>query len=313
MNPEQGWQRVETMKRPFAIPAIISIIMALAVIPAVVITGCITSQEWSVDDDGFLKYQGCEPDYQLTLLETADNYTLHGVNFTSRDATIAGLLRIPHTMRTEDRVPGIVLLPGATVTKEGEQRLAEYLCSLGYGSIAIDQRNLGGIDMEGDLAAFLRDEEPTQHKMVHDALSAAGVLRDQPTIDPARTLYLGESNGGRFAIIASALDSDACGVIAISTCGYGIDAAVASGQIRGPDMVRFYRSIDPDTYLNEISPRKFVMIHSLNDTIIPYDSAQQTYMKIGGRKSLHTALKEGHGYSAEMNPFLEEELAEMFF
>ncbi|MCK5108706.1 MAG: hypothetical protein KAR25_03360, partial [Methanosarcinales archaeon] len=155
MNPEQGWQRVETMKRPFAIPAIISIIMALAVIPAVVITGCITSQEWSVEDDGFLKYQGCVPDYQLTLLETADNYTLHGVHFTSRDATIAGLLRIPHTMRAEDRVPGIVLLPGATVTKEGEQRLAEYLCSLGYGSIAIDQRNLGGIDMEGDLAAFL--------------------------------------------------------------------------------------------------------------------------------------------------------------
>ncbi len=296
------------MKRSFAIPAIISI-MALAVIPAVVVTGCITSQEWSVDDDGFLKYPGCKPDYQLTLLETADNYTLHGVNFTSRDVTIKGLLRIP---RTEDRVPGIVLLPGATVTKESEQGLAEYLRGLGYASIAIDQRNLGGIDMEGDLAAFLRDEEPTQYKMVHDALSAAGVLRDQPTIDPARTLYLGESNGGRFAIIASALDSDACGVIAISTCGYGIDAAVASGKIQDPDMVRFYRSIDPDTYPNEINPRKFVMIHSLNDTIIPYDSAQQTYMKIGGRKSLHTARKEGHGYSAEMNPFLEKELAEMF-
>ncbi|MEA1906798.1 MAG: acetylxylan esterase [Euryarchaeota archaeon] len=297
------------MKRSFAIPAIIII---LAVIPTVVITGCITSQEWSVDDDGFLKYPGCEPDYRLTLLETADNYTLHGVNFTSRDATIAGLLRIPRTKHTEDRVPGIVLLPGATVTKEGEQRLAKYLCGLGYGSIAIDQRNLGGINMEGDRAAFLNGEEPTQHKMVHDALSAAGVLRDQPTIDPARTLYLGESNGGRFAIIATALDSDACGVIAISTCGYGIDAAVASGQIQGPSMVRFYRSIDPDTYLNEISPRKFVMIHSLNDTIIPYDSAQQTYMKIGGRKSLHTTRKDGHGYSAEMNPFLEKELAEMF-
>ena len=309
MNPEQGWHRDETMKRSFAIPAIV---MVLAIILAVIITGCITGQEWSVDADGFLKYQECEPDYRLTLLEAADNYTLHGVNFTSRGATIEGLLRIPHTGRTEDRVPGIVLLPGATVTKESEQGLAEYLCDLGYASIAIDQRNLGGIDMEGDLAAFLRDEEPTQHKMVHDALSAAGVLRDQPTIDPARTLYLGESNGGRFAIIASALDSDACGVIAISTCGYGIDAAVASGQIRGPDMVRFYRSIDPDTYLNEISPRKFVMIHSVNDTIIPYDSAQQTYMKIGGPKSLHTARKEGHGYSAEMNPFLEKELVEMF-
>ena len=293
------------MKRSFAIPPIIMIL-------AVIITGCITSQEWSVDNDGFLKYPGCEPDYQLTLLETTDNYTLHSVNFTSRDTTIKGLLRIPHTEHTDDQVPGIVLLPGATVTKESEQGLAEYLRGLGYGSIAIDQRNLGGINMEDDLTAFLHDKEPTQHKMVHDALSAARVLRDQPTINPARTLYLGESNGGRFAIIASALDSDARGVIAISTCGYGIDAAVTSGQIREPDMVRFYRSIDPDTYLNEISPRKFVMIHSLNDTTIPYDSAQQTYMKIGGLKSLHTTRKDGHGYSAEMNPFLEKELAEMF-
>jgi len=302
---EPDGDKERDMKRSFTIQVFLMTI-------AVALTGCVADQEWSVDDDGFLRYQECEPEFRLTLLERADNYTLHGVNFTSRGANIEGLLRLPHTENGGDRVPGIVLLPGATVTKEGEQGLATYLCGLGYASIAIDQRNLGGIDMEGDLGGFLHDEEPTQHKMVHDALCAARVLREQPTIDPDRTLYLGESNGGRFAIIASALDRDACGVVAISTCGYGIDSAVASGQIRDHEMVRFYRSIDPDTYLNEISPRKFVMIHSVNDTIISYDSAQQTYMKIAGPKSLHTVQKEGHGYCAEMDPFLKRELEEIF-
>lgn len=290
------------MKRSLAI-GIIFIVVIIS------LTGCVTRQEWSVNEGGFLKYSKCEPDYQSTPLETTDNYTLCGVDFTSRDANIKGLIRIPSA---EHSVPGIVLLPGATVSKEGEQSLAKYLCDLGYASIAIDQRNLGGIDMEGDLEMFLHDKEPTQHRMVHDALCAAGVLRKQPEIDPDMIVYLGESNGGRFAIIACALDSRARGVIAISTCGYGIDMSVASGRMRDPDMIRFYRSIDPDTYLNNIRPGTLVMIHSLNDPIIPYDSAQQTYIKIGGPKSLHTIEKEGHGYCAEMNPFLREELAEMF-
>ncbi|MEA1945105.1 MAG: acetylxylan esterase [Euryarchaeota archaeon] len=282
----------------------------LIIIVAMLLSGCISKPEWLVTDDGLLKYQKATPDYQLKTLEDSDNCTLYEVTYESRGADIKGLIRIPKNR--SGKVPGIVLLPGATVSKEGEQGLARYLCDLGYASIVIDQRNLGGIDMEGDLRMFLNKEEPTQHKMVHDALSAAEVLRREAEIDPDRIVYLGESNGGRFAIIAYALDPDASGVVAISTCGYGIDTAVASGRIRDPDTIRFYRSIDPDTYLNKIRPRKFVMIHSLNDPIIPYDSAQQTYMKIGGPKSLYTIDAEGHGYCSEMDLFLKKELREMF-
>ena len=290
-------------------PSVICLFI-LIIIGAMLLSGCINKPEWLVTDDGFLKYQKPTPDYQLKTLEDSDNYTLYEVSYESRGADIEGLIRMPKNR--SGTVPGIVLLPGATVSKEGEQGLAAYLCNLGYASIAIDQRNLGGIDMKGDLRMFLDSKEPTQHRMVYDALSAAEVLRKEPRIDPDRIAYLGESNGGRFAIIACALDSRARGVLAISTCGYGIDAAVASGRITDPDTIRFYRSIDPDTYLNKISPRKFVMIHSLHDPVISYDSAQQTYMKVGGPKSLHTIEREQHGYCSEMNPFLKEELKEMF-
>ncbi len=208
-------------------------------------------------------------------------------------------------------IPGIVLLPGATVTKEREQGLAKYLCGLGYAIITLDQRNLGATNTQADLQMFLQGSEPTEHKMVYDALASAEILRSRPEIDPDLIIYAGESNGGRVAIIACALDAKARGVVAISSCGYGTDAAIASGELSDSEMIRFYRSIDPDTYLGKIAPRKLVMIHSLNDTVIPYDYAVQTYAKAFPPKILHPVSCTKHGYCAEMNAFLEKELRHM--
>lgn len=222
---------------------------------------------------------------------------------------MAGLLRTPRA--PEDGVPGVVLLPGATVTKEQEQGLAELLSGLGYASIALDQRNRGGVDVGGDLEKFLGGEEPTEHKMVHDALAAAEVLRMQPEIDPDRIVYLGESNGGRFAIIASALDPKSRGVIAISTCGYGVEEEIDSLGVTNPEAVRFYRSIDPDTYIERIPPRRFVMIHSKNDAVIPIDYARRTYEKALEPKEFHIVDCATHGRCGEMDPYIEEELARM--
>ena len=297
------------MKRLFAaVFAIASII----IIVVILISGCVTkqAQDWAVTSEGMLKYPKCTPGYQLTTLETADNYTLYKVTFASRGTEISGLMRMP-VAPAGKLVPGVVLLPGATVTKEGEQGLAKYLCSLGYASIAIDQRNLGVVDIQGDLQMFLNGEEPRENKMVHDALAAAAVLRAQPGIDAERIVYAGESNGARFAIIACALDPEARGVIAISTCGYGIEDAIASGRLNDPEEIRFYRSIDPDTYLDKIPPRKFVMIHSLNDTVIHYENALRTYAKGDKPKELHTVGTATHGYCKEMDAFIKTELEEM--
>jgi len=295
------------MKRPFVVVFATALIIIIIVM---FLSGCVTKQDWAVTSEGMLKYPKCTPEYQLTTLETAENYTLYKVTFTSRGTEISGLMRMP-VAPAGKLVPGVVLLPGATVTKEGEQGLAKYLCSLGYASIAIDQRNLGVVDIQGDLQMFLNGEEPTEHKMVHDALAAAAVLRAQHGIDAERIVYVGESNGARFAIIACALDPEARGVIAISTCGYGIEDAIASGRLNDPKEIRFYRSIDPDTYLDKIPPRKFVMIHSLNDTVIPYENALRAYAKGDKPKELHTVGTATHGYCKEMDALIKTELEEM--
>lgn len=96
-----------------------------------------TKLAWHVTEDGLLEYPPCSPEYQVRLLEETETYTLAEIRFTSRAVEIASLLRMPRNHQT-DKVAGIVLLPGATVSKEGEQGLASYLCSLGYASIALD-------------------------------------------------------------------------------------------------------------------------------------------------------------------------------
>jgi dienelactone hydrolase len=278
-------------------------------------TSAVNDRDWKVSDEGILEYKVSMPQYNLSPPEDDGNSTLSAVQFQSRDAKIAALLRIPvpDAVGKNRSIPGIVLLPGATVSKEQEQKLAKHLADLGFASITLDQRNLGGVDAQGDLQMFLRGEEPTEHKMVYDALAAAEILRSRSEIDPKRIIYAGESNGGRFAIMACALDIAAKGVLAISTCGYGTDAAIASAGVVDENMVRFYRSVDPETYLRRIAPRPLVMIHSRNDTIIPYQLAEQTYARGMQPKRLHTVGCKVHGYCPEMNEAIEEELKSMVF
>lgn len=281
-------------------------------------TSAVDSSQWKVSDAGLLVYAVSPPQYNISREAGDESRSLSELLLQSRGAEIAALLRIPLQEENEGQkgIPGIVLLPGASVSKEREQGLAKKLADLGYATITLDQRNLGAVNGEADLQMFLQGTEPVEHKMVYDALAAAEVLRSRPEIDAERIIYAGESNGGRFAIIACALDSQARGVIAISTCGYDTRAAIAhaaaSGQAVDPEAVRFYISIDPESYLDSVSPRPLVMIHSLNDTVIPYQLAQRTFSLAREPRRMYTVNCTMHGYCPDMAKALENELAEIF-
>jgi fermentation-respiration switch protein FrsA (DUF1100 family) len=285
-------------------------------------SSALESSRWTVSEAGLLDYSVSPPQYNAS--PAIDG--LSEIRFQSRGAEIAALLRFPQSpaagenatdggAKNEKGIAGIVLLPGAGISKEQEQGFAEKLAALGYATITLDQRNLGSVDFQADLQAFLQGVEPVEHKMVYDALAAAEVLRGMQEIDPERIIYAGESNGGRFAITACALDSRAKGVLAISTCGYdtktAIARAAAAGQAADPEVVRFYISIDPESYLDKIAPRPLVMIHSRNDTIIPYQMAENTFSRAAEPKRMRTVNCTVHGYCPEMAQALEEELVEI--
>ena len=293
---------------------------------------------WTVSEEGILSFPP-RGEAEFTVEITEDLYSpesgdsLKLLTFVSRGENVRALLRIPADSSFTDSssadsspensslansspanpsgVPGIVLLPGAGISKEKEQGLAAELSKMGYATLTLDQRNLGAINPEGDLTLFKAGLEPLEYKMVYDALKAADVLSAQPEIDPKKLAIVGESNGGRFAIIACALEPSLRGVVGISTAGYGT-GEIDPSQVKAPDAYRFYRSIDPETYLPEIPPSKFVLLHSSNDTVIPREMALGTFSLAEEPKAMYNVSETTHGYTASMRPYLEEELALIF-
>jgi len=264
--------------------------------------------DWQVDEYGIMSYPTDRgiPVFESNIINETSEYSLESINFSSRDDNIAALLRIPNSSTP---VPGILILPGATVSKEGEQGLSAELAGMGYASMVIDQRNLGGVDFQMDSQLFEAGEEPVEHKMVFDALKAVDVMRQHPGIDKNKIAIIGISNGGRFGIIATAIDPSIKGVVGISTSGHDMDAYINqnAGQIT-MNQTRFLRSIDPDSYLDKLPPRKLAMIHMQNDSIIPMELAQATYNKADDPRVFYPIEGEGHGYNGAMRNALETEL-----
>lgn len=266
---------------------------------------------WELSEAGLLSFpERGEPVF--TIQEIGDAYSpenpdiLKLVSFKSGGDKVQALLRVPSNASSSS--PGVILLPGAGVSKESEQGLAVELSKMGYATLTLDQRNQGAINIDGDLELFKAGLEPAEYLMVYDVLKAADFLSSQPEIDPERLAVLGESNGGRFAIIACALDPSLKGVIGISTSGYGTEE-LDPVKVADSEAYQFYRSVDPDTYLSVLPPSKLVMIHSFNDTVISHELALRTFDLAEKPKAMYNTTEETHGYTGSMNPYLEKELA----
>ncbi|WP_135612116.1 alpha/beta hydrolase [Methanococcoides sp. AM1] len=270
--------------------------------------------QWTMTDDGLLSYPEREElEYSVINLDNSNSgYVVKTISYTSRETEVNSLLTIPKTGNNDSNtVPGVIILPGAGVTKEDEHGLSVLLADMGYASIVIDQRNLGSVNVENDIMLFRNGAEPVEFLMVYDALMASDVLRDQARVDDSKIAMLGSSNGGRFAIIATSIDESISGVIGISTSGYGSDS-LDREEVIDQAAYDLYVSIDPDNYVGGISPRPFVMIHSLNDTIIPYDAAMSTFEKAEEPKSFGTVDGTAHGYTDAMYPYLKDGLEIIF-
>ncbi|MCZ7393588.1 MAG: alpha/beta hydrolase, partial [Candidatus Methanoperedens sp.] len=81
--------------------------------------------------------------------------------------------------------------------------------------------------------------------------------------------------------------------------------------INDETLIRFYRSIDPDTYLGFLPPRKLVMLHSDNDNIIPIALAKKTFEKAKEPKQFYNVTTGTHGFSEGMRMPLENETRKM--
>ena len=265
--------------------------------------------QWNVNADGYLSYpldRGTVK-FQRSNLGGNESILVSKVIFQSRGSNIYGLLVTP--AYAETLPPGIVLLPGAGVSKESELELAKSIAELGAVVLVIDQRGVGETggyfpSLDEDFASFMSNAEPHQHLMVYDALRAFDLLDQAPFVDSERIILAGESLGGRIAVIAAAIDRNIHGALIISSAGLDFNE---KGDI---DKDRFLKSIDSDRYIDLITPRKIVMIHSINDSIIPLSSAANTFSKAEEPKQFYLINDTScnHGYCDAMWPSLVESL-----
>lgn len=267
---------------------------------------------WLVYKDGTLYY----PSSRGEIKFRRDNYSqtselsVSKVVYQSNGANIYGLLVLPK--KISGQLPGVVLLPGAGVSKESELGIAMKISGLGAAVLTIDQRGVGETggyfpDLDQDYASFVNSKEPYQHLVIYDALRAYDLLYSAPFVDPDRIIMAGESLGGRIAIITTAIDSHIHGVLVISSAGIHFT--------KGNDPVKdtFIKSIDADHYIASISPRRLVMIHNINDKNIPIQSAVQTYLKANEPKGIFLVNDTAcnHGYCDSMYPALVQGLASL--
>jgi hypothetical protein len=274
--------------------------------------GYFTKDPYQVKGDtlSYSKYRG-KPEFSLVLKQKNESYDVYSVIFKSRnfltyETKIYGLLFMPH----KENAPGLVLLPGGGVSKESEADVAAKIANWGYAVLTFDQRGIGQtggiyLGMEQDYQVFSEGKEPVNHLSVYDALRAYDVLKEVENVDKDNIAIAGESMGGRYSLIAAAIEKRFKGFIGISTGGFHFIK-------QGKPFDNYLISIDPDHYVDKISPRKVFMLHGNNDTMVSLDDAKKTFDIAKEPKKFFVADGCGHGYCNNMEDELREDLKKIF-
>lgn len=271
-----------------------------------------TETPWSVDESSHLSFGHREliaP--QADLIEDTGNYSLEKVTYGSYDTKVYGLLRVPKNV---SKPPVVIVLPAATVTKEADAPMATALSSWGYASLTLDERGNGGetggrspMDFTTGYEVYRNGGMPAQYSQIYDVLLGYDYVRSRDDLDGGNIAMLGESMGGRFAVVAAGIEPGLKAAFVVSSGPYGLDA----GNNR--DAIRFVSSVEPATYLKNLPPRKLVMFHFTSDPVIPIAYGRSLYDAAGQPKAWYQYNGSVHGvYSDRYAPDLHAELVSIF-
>lgn len=144
----------------------------------------------------------------------------------------------------------------------------------------------------------LLSETPNIRRALLDTPSAAVALlhyvETLPQVDPRRTVVVGVSVGGPFALAAAATEERFDGAI----IGYACGNLPLWTRINLDDIPRIFRRpvgrliaelahpLEPLRYAHRISPRPLLIISSREDPFVPQEEVLRLYMLAGDPKSL---------------------------
>jgi dienelactone hydrolase len=173
----------------------------------------------SVDGDGLLHGLRLAPSADTTWqpppYAVPRRFTEQQVMLDGEPLAVPGTLTLPHGRR---RHPGVVLLGGGgPFDRDGTSGVSKPLKDLAWGlasrGVAVarfDKVGFAHSDVVGE-PGFTMTREYVPH-----AVAAARLLRQQPTVDPARVFVLGHSLGGRVAPRIAAAEPLIAGMVILA-------------------------------------------------------------------------------------------------
>ncbi len=255
--------------------------------------------EYQVSDDGILSMEIPHGVVYNKTLETDGNVTVEELTFTNFGGNVSAVLIAP-----EHPKEGAVWAPGAGVPASGHiGHLLEYGRE-GYAVLVVDVRGNGGntsgypFNMERDYEKFSAGEWPQIYLIVADMIDAERYLHERYGQMPV--WMIGESNGGRYAAVAAAIDNQSAGYVGISTSGFERQGDQYQGSARS-----FLLSIDPDVMGPRIAPRPSLIFHAPKDPIIPIDSGEKLAKVLGNSAQFFT-FNGTHGFNDEVDQSLRD-------
>ena len=100
------------------------------------------------------------------------------------------------------------------------------------------------------------------------------------------------------------------GYVGISTSDWGIlDSAVQQGY--SGNLIRFAHSLEPSSYFAKISPRPVWIFHSVNDSVIPFDSGKQFFKEAYEPKTFIEFFGE-HGINTDVDDRIIMQWAQIY-
>jgi uncharacterized protein len=287
------------------------IIAGILVVATIWCAGCTGMQgpatrAYSVNSSGILSLTVPPATATENILKTTPNVTVSRLVFHTPDGDVFGLLAAPMQPKA-----AFVHAPGAGNKKEGHMDRAIAYATQGYAYLVLDIRGNGGetpgypMDIEKDYTLFERGGMPEYYDIVGDMINARQYLSSRYNVP---VYYSGESNGGRYAALAAAIDPGSAGYIGISTSGFG---RTGDNPNYTADARIFLLSIDPDLYVGMITPRPVYLFHAPADPIIPFAEGKELYDRAMEPKQFFP-FNGTHGVNGEVDQIIFRQYAQIY-
>ena len=205
-----------------------------------------------------------------------------------------GILTLPDGTGAEMPVPAVVLVHGSGSSNMDEKvgkltpfkDLAEGLADRGIATIRYDKRSFAhGRKMlkEGDITVV--------GETIEDAVLAAGILREEPCIDPGKIFIIGHSMGAMLAPRIDASGGDFCGLILMAGTLRTLED-VMMGQ--NEDVLKEVKGLTSWIVKKQVEKlqKMFAPLHELSD-----EEAKK--VKVGGGTTLYYFKEMGQHPAAD--------------